>query len=261
MTAFIVWIITLIIFQCLGRAKVGFLTGHAMTVNKYNKQGCCTTVETVRFIFVISCLVVIGMTVLSTFYIGFDDLKTALDTISQNTKELQILAQKGQRNAKSLKTYGEYSNTVRDIILPDLRYPDFCVNTALDDLTGENFNATRQLVVDNLESLGDFNADAFDDLSSDLLKVKTWAENTWNTISVYGIQKWQLLTYVCVYCTIAAWMLITTILTWAGKPSSFFICMSTWFLLPSFIVFVILSWIIVSGIGVIAVMNAGKCGF
>lgn len=278
MSLFIVWIVTLSIFTCVGRNKVGFLSGYAMVTTTNNttdnaastggqpgqslsnrKKKCCSKVRNVRLIFLVCCLGVIAVTIVSTFFIGYNDLKVAIDDIGQNALELRNLAHQGQLQANSLKTYGQYSRNIRDIFVPSIRYPKFCVNAALDDLTGLPFNATRQKVVDDLEALGNFNVNYFEALSGGLFdQVKSVTDDTWNYISVYGIQRWQLLTNVIVYCTIATVMMMTMLFSWGGKPSSFLICLSTWFLLPLFIVFVAITWSLTATSGVFAVMNAGE---
>jgi len=211
-------------------------------------------------IFLFCCLGVIAVTVVSTFFIGYNDLKVAIDDIGQNALELRNLAHQGQLQANSLKTYGQYSRNIRDIFVPSIRYPKFCVNTDLDKLTGKQFNATRQKVVDDLEALGNFNVNSFEALSGGLFdQVKSVTDDAWNYISVYGIQRWQLLTNVVVYCAIATVMMMTMLFSWGGKPSSFLICLSTWFLLPFFIVFVAITWSLTATSGVFAVMNADYC--
>lgn len=278
MSFYLIWVLTLVIFTFLGQERVGFLSGYPMVVTKGRvganqqppKRCRCNHVRNVRLIFLFSCMAIIAVTILSTFFRGFQDVKIAMDDISDSALEVRGLAHKGQYLVNSLRTLGDYSKTVRDIILPDLKYPGFCVNAALDDQTGLPFNATRQQVVDDLTALGDFNIDPFKDMNdapedplqvmTDELftKIKSFAESTHNVITVYGIQRWQLLTYVISFCTIAALMMYSILFSWAGKPSSFLICTSTWLLLPIFIVLVMLSWIVVSTIGVAGVMISGK---
>lgn len=267
MTIYILWITTLSIFTCVGKNKVGFLSGYAMVQTRTIGNGepikqnkCCTRVNNVRFAFLLCCFGIIGLTAVSTFYIGYNDLKIALDDIGLNALELRNLAHQGQGQANSLKTYGQYSKNIRDIFLPSIQYPKFCVNSALDDLTGLPFNATRQKVVDDLEALGNFNIDSFQDISEGLFdSVKSMSEDIRNYISLYGIQRWQLLTNFVVFCSIATLMMMTLLFSWGGNPSSFLICVSTWFLLPFFIVFVAITWLLTATFGTFAVMNADYC--
>lgn len=261
MAVFFVMVILLIAFTFIGRDKVGFLSGYAMTTTTTSSQrtNSCSTVTNVRLAFLFSCMLVIAITILSTFIFGLKDLKIALEDIGQSALDVRNLAYGAQVQTISLNTLGEYSNTLREIILPDIRYPSFCVNHALDNHTGLPFNDTRQQVVDDLEALGDFNADTLKDMNDVVFEqlIKR-TEDLWKFFSMYGIQEWETLMYVISYCTIAILMAGTTVFTWGGKPSNFFICTSTWFLLPILIVTVTLSWLVVSAFGIAAVMNAGK---
>ena len=191
---------------------------------------------------------------------GLKDLKLSLDAIGEDALQIRNLSHEGNLLLNSMETYGDYSRTLREIILPDLRYPNFCVNTALDNQTALPMNETRQEVVNDLEALGNFHMDSLESMKEDLLvEMKTRSENTWRFFNSYGIHEWQLYTFVVSYGVIASFMMITTIFTVAGRPISLFICTSTWFLLPIYIVLVTLTWLIVSAFGIAAVMNADFC--
>lgn len=241
----------------------GAKQGNGGAYPKVNNENCCCETSThVRIIFVFSCLVVITLSALSAFFFGFSDLKITTDEISANALEIRNVALDGESTVSSLETYGEYSSTLRQIILPDLTYESFCLNTALDEATGLPFNVTRQKVVDDLVALGNFNIESFKAIREDLFEeMKTRAGNTFSFFATYGIHHWQLLTYAISYSTLASFMMITTICSWTGNPLTFFICTSTWFLLPFLIVMVTLSMVLASFIGVAAVMNAGKAIF
>lgn len=261
MALFLCMVILLIAFTFMGKDRVGFLSGYAMSGEKSSHGiSSCTTVANVRLAFLFSCMCVIGMTILSTFIFGLNDLKIALEEIGQSALDIRNLAFDARVQTTSLNTLGEYSSTLREIILPDVRYPSFCVNTALDSLTGLPFNEMRQQAVADLEALGDFNADTLKGMNDVLFEeMISRSEESWNFFSLFGIKEWQMLTYVISYCTIAILMAGSTIFTWAEQPSNFFICTSTWFLLPIFIVTVTLTWLVVSAFGIAAVMNADFC--
>ncbi len=293
---FILWFIMLLVFIFLGKNKVGFLSGFPMKepprtqyyrpsmANNYNdtndtnnnsnningttittyetNSSSCRTSNIVRLIFVLSCIVVILMSIFSTYIFGFHDLKMALDNISSSAMDLRTVAVEGQLSVNALRINGEYSGTIRAILLPDLIYPNFCVNTALDNSTGLPFNETREQVVTDMLALDDFHVEGFKSIQEDILdEVKSRSENTVRFFNIYGVQHWQLLTYVVTFCTIAAVMMVATIFSWTGKSSPFFVCLSTWFLLPTLIVYVTIAWVITSAISIAAVMDAGKFFF
>lgn len=192
--------------------------------------------------------------------IGFRDLKSSTDAMAEHALNIRKLSHQGKVYVNNLKTYGDHSRNLRAIILDDIRYPNFCLNAALDQLTQMPLNATRQEAVDDLEALGNFNLDLLESIQSTVLEeMQTRSENTWKFFDRYGIHEWQLYTFVVAYGVIAMFMMITTVFTWAGRPISFFVCTSTWFLLPVLIILVAVSWLIVSAFGVAAVMDADFC--
>ena len=263
LTLFVAWVLVLLIFTFLGRERVGFLSGYAMVTtieaNSIPRKQCCTTVTNVRSSFVFSCMVVIAVAIASTIEFGFHDLEIAIDGLANSALDLRNVAHEAQTGSMLMQTYGEYSQTLREIILPDVEYLNFCVNTSLDSNTGLSFNETRQQAVDDLEALGNFNVDVYTSVSNDLLEeVKLRSENTYNFFSMFGIHEWQTYTYMITYAAIAFTMMLATILSWSGKPSKFFMCTSTWLLLPTFIVVVFITWLILATYGIVAVMNAGE---
>jgi hypothetical protein len=266
MTIFLTWFIALLILTFIGKDKVGFLSGYAMekTVGGQHSttpaKKCCVTTRNVRIVFIISCLVVIIVSLLSAFSVGFVDLKIATEDMQNSVLEIKDLAFQSQSSTRTLGMVGDYSATLRQVVVPDLRYQNFCSDDELDTKTELPFNETRQRVVDDLEALDDFNVMAFESMNTDLLEeMRARSQNAWTFFSTFGIQQWQILSFVISYCIIASFMMLTTILSWAGKPSPFLICLSTWFLLPTLIVLVILSWLIVSALSVAAVMDADFC--
>mmetsp|Transcript_5251 Transcript_5251/g.7779 ORF Transcript_5251/g.7779 Transcript_5251/m.7779 type:complete len:631 (-) Transcript_5251:58-1950(-) len=276
---FVVWFIVLLVFIFLGKDRVGFLSGFPMketvrvtavsggennnansNANNNHKKGFCRTPNIVRLTFVLSCVTIILMSIFSTYIFGLHDLKIALDDISDSAMELRTTAYDAQLSTNTLRTNGEYSGTIRSILLPDLAYPNFCVNAALDQATGLPFNQTRETVLNDLLALDDFHVQDIKMVQEDVLdEVKTRSENTIRFFNVYGVQQWQLLTYVITFCVIASVMMVATIFTWTGKVSKFFSCVSTWFLLPTLIVYVTIAWVVTSAISIAAVMGADFC--
>mmetsp|Transcript_31160 Transcript_31160/g.36348 ORF Transcript_31160/g.36348 Transcript_31160/m.36348 type:complete len:578 (+) Transcript_31160:189-1922(+) len=263
MGALILWLLSILIFLFIGEEKVGVLSGFpAVEESSKSKQRNyqCRTSSNIRIIFLFSCLLVIVSSILSTFMFGFHDLKISSDDLLQTSNEFLDIINAGRAKIQSLERYGDYSTNLREILLADLSYESFCVNTSLDDRTGYPMNVTRQQVVDSLEALGDFNVESFQTMNDELLyELQNSIVSSRDLIAMLGVKNWYLLVYMISFTAVASIMLITVILTWVGAPWPSLIFFCTWFLLPIFMVMVMLSWTIVSFIGVAAVMNADFC--
>jgi len=87
--------------------------------------------------------------------------------------------------------------------------------------------------------------------------MKTNGEAVEAYFGIFGVHTWELWTFMIAFVGISAFMMLGTILTWAGIRFNALTCFNTWFLLPIFLVLVTMAWTIVSFYGVATVMNGG----
>lgn len=73
MAIFFLWLFLLIIFMCCGPRRVGFLAGFKMK-HPHDAEKFRTPIV-VRFIMILSCLIVIAAAVTSTIFFGLKDMK------------------------------------------------------------------------------------------------------------------------------------------------------------------------------------------
>ena len=91
-------------------------------------------------------------------------------------------------------------------------------------------------------------------------QVAQYSEATLIGINNYGIKDWQGLLYVIPFTVMPTFMMLGAILTCKKTPNERFIGFLTWIILPICLLFLALSWLLCSALGILIVMNAGKNG-
>ncbi len=165
---FLTWAILLLIFVFLGPRKVGLMAGFKMK-KPFNPMKKYRIPVIVRSIFVFSSLAVISMAVVTSFVMGFHELKSATDELSMSVDSLKDLAAEGKDRTLSMLELGRNSVNLRDLIVNDLRVDQFCTNLNLDDEAGEPINVYRNTLVQDLYNLEDFGDANFTELYEEVL--------------------------------------------------------------------------------------------
>lgn len=86
---FLLWLLILVTFTCLGPQKVGCLSGDAIKVQKaqftaeFGELKASTKPRRVRVIFILCCLIVMAMAIISYFF-GFKPIVDSFDVISSD---------------------------------------------------------------------------------------------------------------------------------------------------------------------------------
>ncbi len=78
------------------------------------------------------------------------------------------------------------------------------------------------------------------------------------SLRAYGVKSWHVWAILISFASIPFFMMLGTILTWCGTHLSGLTCLNTWFLLPVYLIVVMLTWGLLSLLSVGSVMNAGK---
>lgn len=306
---FLLWMLLLGLFTCLGTQRVGFLAGSPMAPREMGDEGVSMEVEppknedsengnnpkpyrgtrvgVVRFIFLLSCISVITVSVLSIYVRGFNDLKDSSDDAKSIVEMFHQNATTGEIMVRDMIRESNDFQGKRDIIVDELDSDSFCPDPNLDTLTGQPINVLREELIQTLSSLNDFeqkNLDKLqklgfdkvrlntDALSYDMISKNSFTQNiifllcsqlrsqsqTIKTfLNIVGVQRWEMLAFMCTFCAISSFMMLGTILSWSGRPIHALKCFNTWVLLPIFLVLVTAAWTTLSLSAVFSVMNAG----
>jgi hypothetical protein len=153
---FLVWLILLFVFKCLG-TSVGFLSGARMIdpdTRNGSGGGCTTRPNIVRFFFCLSTVIVIVFTVLLVTK-GLTDLKNTTTSLDDSNIKVADILEQFQGIATDLRSVGSTANETRAEILATLN--NFCPNDPnLAQQTGLNLQSAGAQAASLLQELGDF---------------------------------------------------------------------------------------------------------
>lgn len=197
---FLLWMLLLGLFTCLGTQRVGFLAGSPMAPREMGDEGVSMEVEppknedsengnnpkpyrgtrvgVVRFIFLLSCISVITVSVLSIYVRGFNDLKDSSDDAKSIVEMFHQNATTGEIMVRDMILESNDFQGKRDIIVDELDSDSFCPDPNLDTLTGQPINVLREELIQTLSSLNDFeqkNLDTLQKLGFDKVRLNTYA--------------------------------------------------------------------------------------
>ena len=247
---FVVWSIVLLVFMCLGRRIVGAFSGAPL--RRRNK----TRIFWFRIVFALSA---ISMIAASFLLYGFGALKlqTVGNTIENANNDIGVILDECDAVATSLNALGRVGDEIRVELKAFLEipfcpdYPDLAAETGID------FDEMRDDALGALSDLGDF-------IESDLVDVLDAIESAQKTVDdvdeeVNDVEDmWPWLVIVIIFIVLATWLLWGMLLAWFELASPIFTCLVRWVVLPLFIFFVFIAYLISSSAILFAVANAGK---
>ncbi|MCP4748031.1 MAG: hypothetical protein GY874_18125, partial [Desulfobacteraceae bacterium] len=195
---FLLWMLLLGLFACLGTQRVGFLAGSPMAPREMGDEGVSMEVEppknedsengnnpkpyrgtrvgVVRFTFLLSCISVITVSALSMYVRGFNDLKDSSDDAKSIVEMFHQNATTGEIMVRDMIRESNDFQGKRDIIVDELNSDSFCPDPNLDTLTGQPINVLREELIQTLSSLNDFeqkNLDKLQKLGFDKVRLNT----------------------------------------------------------------------------------------
>jgi hypothetical protein len=254
MAIFFLWLFLLIIFMCCGPRRVGFLAGFKMK-HPHDSEKFRTPIV-VRFIMILSCLIVIAAAVISTIFFGLKDMKDVANDGLQLVNEYMDLAQDGKDRVAIMSEKIDSMQNLKEIVINELRSENFCSSTN----PGEPVETMRNSLVQDLYTLEDFDELQFRDLRVDVFgKMLSDGLRTENYFNYFGVKQWQIWSFLISFSVIAFFFLLGTMVASFGVTDHVISCFNTWIFLPIFLLMVTASWIIVSFYGVGAVMASDYC--
>jgi hypothetical protein len=150
-TFFLVWLILLLVFKCLGK-KVGFLSGARMM--DPGTRGSCTRPNKIRFFFCLSTVLAIVFAILLETK-GLANLRNTTNSIQQSNDHVAYILEQFQGIANNIRAVGVTANQTRATI--EAKLNNFCPNDPnLAKQTGVNFPDVGTRAASVLRLLGDF---------------------------------------------------------------------------------------------------------
>lgn len=251
---FIVWGLLLAIFKCLGQRKIGMFSGSPMRAIEGSKKPMI-----VRIVFVISAIMVVTFAALLVTE-GLTQLKSGVVTVYDSSVEVGRILGVIDDFANALEGVGDNVAPIRDELVNRVSDDNFCAGVDLNAVTGIDFDSLTANVVEYLNEIEDYTgfSDDIQEATADLRRAAQSVEETSENITP---RDWQSLMFIVPFSVFAVVFVVGVALAWCGRSITWYTCILSWFVLPLFILLVVVCFIVSGGIAIAASINAGRRPF
>jgi len=160
--------------------------------------------------------------------------------------------------ATAVENIGQIAAPLRDELVSKLANDSFCPGVDLLSLTGVDFSSYIDESVAYLEQLGNFTAAQGNNTRNILETAQQTAETVETTSDNITPRDWQSLMFVVPFSIFAVLFLAGVALAWSDRAMPWYRSILTWFVLPIFIILIVICFLLSGGIAIAASMNAGK---
>ena len=276
---FFAFMLVILIFKCCGKRCVGFLSGAPFEreasfedydVDKEQPQhrtteasGCCGVDKSawVRLTFIGSGTIFIIFTFLLVME-GITNLQESVGTVHQSSIDVGLLALEAKDIVnKGIGDIQQIADNVRGSLAKELRAEKFCpADPKLEN--NENAAAIRDKVdyaLDMLSRLDGFVGDEVDTISEAISRAVEGAEEVEERTADINLENVAGLLILIFFTIIPSLLVAAAIMAHFDVDVPKFVCFINWFLLPIFIIMVLLCVIVACGMVASASANADFC--
>lgn len=245
---FLAWLLVLLIFKCLGKNRVGFLSGAAFTTSGPRPFY-------IRIVFVNAAILFIVFTILVVTQ-GLTNLHSAVSTVGDSNDEISNILANARGISISLTSIGQSSAQVRDELTQNLG--NFCpAEPNIEALTGIDFDALASQAISLLNELGDFIENDVEGFQQQIEMAQDTSDSVGNTVDNIQAKDWQSLVVLIPFLSLAVFLVIGVVMAWCSRTSRTCTCLLTWGVMPLFLVCTIVAFLASALICFAAVSNAG----
>lgn len=239
--------------MCLGRSKVGFLSGARFQAPE--NGGSAKRIRRSRIVFLIAGVLFIVFTFLWVA-LGITQLQDTVNTVDNANHDVDQILSESAAITTSLRSLGRTGTDLRMDMTSVLE--NFCTaNPDLEAQTGYDFVGSTQDALDFLDDLGDF-------IDKDLVDVEEGiADAQKGTADVNDVVDkidgtWQSLLIAVPFVVLATLMLLGMTLVWLEISPPFCTSVLSWVILPLFVIATVVAFLLCGGAVINTVANAGK---
>jgi hypothetical protein len=248
LAVFLAWSTALLILKCLGKDRVGFLSGSAFTTD-------APSPFYIRIVFVTSCICFIIFTVLCVTQ-GVTNLYSAVDAVGVSNDAVRSILDEANDISLSLQDIGKSTASIRDELTNNLG--DFCpAEPNIEALTGVDFDALAVQAIDLLNQLGDFIENDVSAMRDSISEALTTSQIVEDGVDNIQANDWQSLLILIPYLTLASLMLVGVTLAWCKQSGSIYTSVLNYAILPLFICATVAAYFCSAFSAFSAVANAG----
>eukprot|EP00978_Attheya_sp_CCMP212_P006058 scaffold13640_cov65-Attheya_sp.AAC.4 len=160
LSIFLVWSILLLAFRCLGKNRVGFISGSAFQVSQSSKKPVI-----VRSIFLLLVILIIIFSALMVTE-GLNNLYDTAETLVQSARDVNQVRNNANDALSSMQSLGTTSARNRDLLLTNLETGVCGALSDLEERTDIDLNQTISQLIQQLRDVGDFRQEDNSELQS-----------------------------------------------------------------------------------------------
>lgn len=247
---FLAWLLALAVFKCLGKNRVGFLSGAAFTTSGPRPFY-------IRIVFINAAILFIVFTILVVTQ-GLTNLHSAVSTVGDSNDEVATILSNARGISISLSSIGQSTAQVRDELSQNLG--NFCpAEPNILALTGIDFDALASQAISLLDQLGDFIENDVNTFQEEIRSAQETSALVGNTVDNIQANDWQALVVLIPYLSLAVFLVIGVFMAWCRRSNLIGTYLLTWLVLPLFILCIIVAFLASAFICLTAVSNADAC--
>lgn len=252
---FLSWTLVLIVFKCLGRKRVGFLSGSRFDDSLQGNR--FWSPKGLRRMALLSCLLVIAVST-SIAIVNQDTFIAAVENlIDTNSYINDVARQVNNDTSHIIETSASLPKIASD--LRNVTSGGLCPGKTIRSSSGENFNDLINGTIKTLDTANDILTNQLEqlrDVSQTIIDRTNTARKHLDEIQKY---KWVLMAWSVPMVFFTALYLIGLIVTWVRKSNRLFDIVLSYINMPLFILFITLGWILCGIFTILAMANADAC--
>jgi hypothetical protein len=246
---FTVWGLLLLLFKCLGRKRMGVFSGHP-----YKREGGFATAGRVTFL--ISYVLVFIFSILLVTK-GISQVQNTSDTVDATNQDIIKIHGEFVGISANLKDVANEATPVRDELVKFLEN-DICPlapNSATETQVRDLGASTLQAMVE----LDNFIANDLMNVDEALSEVLGATEDVDKSVQAAQFTGAESAAILLPYLILPSFLVVALIMGWCDVYSEGYYFFITWFILPLFVLMVILAFVAAGFVVLTAEANADFC--
>ena len=298
-TFFILWIVVLLVFCCMGQRRVGFLAGspfrrphpeplrsemledrqenysepdhddkpigrESARLAPTKQSGGLLPFDRptrVRAVFLSAGVVYIIFSFLLVTQ-GITNLQTTIDTLNSGSRQVQELTvEAAQILNEGLRELGEIAKSVRAELSDQFSAGNFCPADPLleNSQVGQDIFGQATDAIRLLDEVGDFATDNITSLEDSVVRVQSGATDVVDATDDIDVNDWEALIFLVPYIVVPVFLMAAVVMSFFDVTFPYYNCVVTWFLFPFFTVLTVVAFVITFVMTIAAGMNSDWC--
>ena len=262
---FLFWTVLVLVLSCMGKERVGFLSGSPMTdpaeshdYGNGHHRLPFRRPRRVRAAFLVCAVAVVASASLLVGE-GLSRLEDALNTLEGANDELKFVAGSAARIADSLEEVRASTDGIKGVLAERLER-NFCpMNPDLQRETGYDFDDIASEGMRYLERLDRFVDEEVAALRAPLANVDDVTARISSVLETYDVNDPRVRLYIVPVILLSCVLAFATVLAWLGLSYPIVDLVLRWAVVPLFGAFVVFTWLCASVFGLTALINSDLC--